>query len=323
MCLYPKLINNRKYIANKKNGGNIPAVSDKRVLMVPVGCGKCIECKKQKAREWQVRLHEEIRNDNTGRFITFTFSNESIKELTETIKGLSGYELDNEIVTLATRRFLERWRKKYKKSVKHWFVSELGKGKTEHVHIHGILWTKESNETIEQIWKYGNTWISNDKNGGYVNERTINYIVKYVNKIDEHHKEYTSKILVSPGIGKNYINRIDRRNNKFKGNETNETYKTRNGLKIALPIYYRNKIYSEEEKEKLWLAKLDKEERWVCGTKIDISKGEEQYYRELEHYRKINKELGYGDNEKNWERKKYENERRNLKTLERIKKAKN
>ena len=33
MCLYPKLIKNRKYIANKKNGGNIPPVSDLRVLM--------------------------------------------------------------------------------------------------------------------------------------------------------------------------------------------------------------------------------------------------------------------------------------------------
>ena len=53
MCLYPKLIKNRKYIANKKNGGAIPPVTDLRVIMVPVGCGKCIECLKQKGREWQ------------------------------------------------------------------------------------------------------------------------------------------------------------------------------------------------------------------------------------------------------------------------------
>ena len=38
MCLYPKLIKNRKYIANKKNGGNIPPVYDLRVLTVPIGC---------------------------------------------------------------------------------------------------------------------------------------------------------------------------------------------------------------------------------------------------------------------------------------------
>jgi hypothetical protein len=50
MCLYPKFIRNRKYTVTKKNGGNVPEVKDKRALMVPVGCGKCIECKKQKAR---------------------------------------------------------------------------------------------------------------------------------------------------------------------------------------------------------------------------------------------------------------------------------
>ena len=32
MCLYPKLIDNRKYRANKKNSGIIPAVSDNRVV---------------------------------------------------------------------------------------------------------------------------------------------------------------------------------------------------------------------------------------------------------------------------------------------------
>ena len=30
MCLYPKLIKNKKYTKNKKNGGVIPAVSDIR-----------------------------------------------------------------------------------------------------------------------------------------------------------------------------------------------------------------------------------------------------------------------------------------------------
>ena len=66
MCLYPKLIKNRKYIANKKNGGVIPPlpilridkngkkIYDERVTVVPVGCGKCMECMRknsQKLRE--------------------------------------------------------------------------------------------------------------------------------------------------------------------------------------------------------------------------------------------------------------------------------
>jgi hypothetical protein len=290
--------------------------------MVPVGCQKCIECKKQKARNWQVRLQEEIRHNNKGKFVTLTFSNESIKELAQEIKGIQGYDLDNEIATLAVRRFLERWRKKYKKSVRHWLVTELGGNGTENIHLHGIIWTEETAETINKIWKYGFTWVGDKNNGGYVNEKTINYVVKYVNKTDQKHKEYNSKILTSAGIGKDYIKRADAENNKYKGKETKETYITRQGIKLPLPIYYRNQIYTEEEKEKLWLKKLDEEIRYVCGIKIDISKTDKEYYRALEWYRQKNKRLGYGDNSKNWELKRYENERRNIKTLTRIKNAK-
>jgi len=343
MCLYPKLIKNRKYISNKKNGGKIPPVTDERVLYVPVGCQKCMECKKQKARNWQVRLQEEIRNNKTGKFITLTFSNESIKELTKTIKGINGYDLDNELATLATRRFLERYRKKYKKSIRHWLVTELGGNGTENIHLHGIMWPgkeikekdEKANENIEisKIWKYGMITIGKRRyhNGkelnkletGYVNEKTINYIVKYVHKTDEKHKEYNSKILTSAGIGRNYTKRGDAEKNKYNETKTKETYTTRQGIKLPLPIYYRNQIYTDEEKEKLWLKKLDKEERYVCGEKVDISKGEEDYYKKLEYYRKKNKRLGYGDDSKNWELKRYENARRNIKTLTRIKNAKN
>ena len=108
MCLYPKLIKNRKYTSTKKNGGNVPVCHDKRVMYVPVGCQKCIECRKQKSREWQARLLSDIREHKNGKFITLTFSNESINELYHEIKGLSGYNLDNAIATLAVRRFLER-----------------------------------------------------------------------------------------------------------------------------------------------------------------------------------------------------------------------
>lgn len=164
MCLYPKLIKNRKYVPNKKNGGKVPAVFDERALQVPVGCGKCMECKKQKSREWGVRLSEEIRSDKTGLFVTLSFSEESLNELSRNIDA-TGYLGDNEICRISIRRFLERWRKKHKKSVKHWFVNEIGGKNTERVHIHGIMFT-DKKEDIKNIWKYGNVWI-----GEYVSEK--------------------------------------------------------------------------------------------------------------------------------------------------------
>ena len=84
-------------------------------------------------------------------------------------------------------------------------------------------------------------------------------------------------------------------------------------------MYYRNKIYTEEEREKLWIEKLDQKIRWVNGIKIDVSKNHKEYYKALKEAQKRNKRLGYGSDEKNWELKKYESERRNMKRLERIK----
>ena len=99
MCLYPKFIINRKYTVTKKNGGNVPTIKDPRTKYVPVGCGKCMECRKQKSRGWQVRLHEEIRNRNDGLFVTLSFSDQSLINLENDLKApLKGYVLDNPIL---------------------------------------------------------------------------------------------------------------------------------------------------------------------------------------------------------------------------------
>ena len=212
MCLYPKLIKNRRYTVTKKNGGKIPPVFDERTLYVPIGCGKCIECMKQKKRNWQVRLLEEIKHDKTGKFVTLTFSEEALECLSKdvVIKNMDSI-IENEMATLAVRRFLERWRKKHKKSVKHWLITELGHNGTERIHLHGIIFTNEI-EDVKNLWKYGHIWV-----GEYVNEKTINYIVKYCNKLDIQHKGYIPKIMTSAGIGKKFIERIDSRINKFNG----------------------------------------------------------------------------------------------------------
>ena len=46
MCLYPKLIKNRRYVPNKKNGGVPPQCPDERLLYVTAACGDCLECKR-------------------------------------------------------------------------------------------------------------------------------------------------------------------------------------------------------------------------------------------------------------------------------------
>lgn len=291
MCLYPKLIRNKKYIPNKKNNGIIPNITDERTRYVPVGCGKCVECIKMKVRNWKVRLNEELRHNNKALFVTLTFSEENLQRLAFELKNKNPVGIhENNIATLAVRRFLERTRKLTKKSIKHWLCTEKGHNGTERIHLHGILFTLLSAEDIKKLWSYGYVFV-----GQYVNEKTINYITKYVSKVDLIHKNYTPIILSSPGIGKNYINRVDSERNKYNSKKTNEYYYTRTGQKLPLPIYYRNKLYSDEERERLWLQKLNKNIRFVMGEKIDISTaaGIKNYSKLVEYYRKINLSLGY------------------------------
>lgn len=321
MCLFPKLIRNPKYRVNKKNKGNIPYMQDQRIGFVPIGCGMCSECMKQKSNSWRVRLLEDIKEHTNGIFVTLTFSNESYTELGKGMKS-TGYLLDNEISTLAVRRFLERWRKKYKKSVRHWLVTELGHGETEHLHLHGIIYTDKPLE-IERIWKYGFVWIGKQKNGtikNYVSERTVNYIVKYITKTDPLHKWYKPRIYCSPGIGANYIKSYNAKKNKFKGEKTKTTYTTRQGVEYNLPIYWRNKIYTEEEREKLWLIMLDRNVRYIAGEPVNAN-DEEAIDRLLKFHRRMDKKMGYGSPD-NWEAKKYEIERRKLNQAKRMAKNK-
>lgn len=302
MCLYPKLIKNKKYSANEKNKGNIPPIKDIRTTYVPVGCGRCIECLTQKARSWKIRLYEEIKEHKNGKFVTLTFTEQSLFEIGKKVTGKDIYDKDNNIATYAVRHFLENWRYKYKKSPRHWLITELGQTNTERIHLHGIIFTNKVEE-IKKLWRYGNVWI-----GQYVNQKTINYITKYLTKTDLKHKEYRPKVLTSKGIGSYYIIRNENsKRNKYNKEKTRDYYLTETGHKVALPTYYRNKIYTDDEKEILWLNKIDKGDIYVMGEKVNLNtkEGEEEYNDLLKYYQKKNEQLGYGTDKKTFDERMY------------------
>lgn len=149
----------------------------------------------------------------------------------------------NAIAGYAVRHFLERWRKHYKKTLRHWLITELGHTGTERIHMHGIIFTNEvfNNEILQSYWQYGYSDI-----GKYVNQRTINYIIKYVTKVDNDHKLFKAQIFCSAGIGRNWMNSYAAQSRKG----TQIEYMTLpNGQKVNIPIYYRNKLWSEQEEK--------------------------------------------------------------------------
>lgn len=294
MCLYPKLIKNKRYISTKKNKGVAPPCPDERLRYVTAACGKCYECMKQKGRAWKVRLSEEIRNNPNAIFVTLTISDESWEKIK--IKYTTSSEED--CIKKMVRLFLERIRKKTKKSLKHWFTTERGETNTERYHLHGLIWDDIGGALTQELWQYGFVYI-----GLFVNELTVNYVTKYITKRDKKHVEFTPTVLCSPGIGEGYLNRSDSELNRYRESKTNETYRLRNGVKLNLPIYYRNKLYTDEEREQLFLEKIKKGKVWIMGQECDI-RDEATYFAMLHDAQKRAKQL-HGDDPIKWDEAKY------------------
>lgn len=305
MCLYPTYIKNPKYKPNKKNKGKPPVCKDRRLLYIPTKCGCCIECRKEKQREWRVRLEEELRS-NFGYFTTLTISPEGIKEIEEK-SGLKWEENPNEIATKGLRLFLERVRKDIGKSIKHWCVTELGE-KKDRIHLHGIFFGQKSAELIRKHWKYGFVFI-----GGYCNSRSVNYMTKYMLKVDIKHPEFKQIVLASAGIGAGYMDRLDYLWQKQNYKNINvATYTFRNGTKMAMPKYYKNKIFTEKEREKMWINNLNRGLLWIYGEKVKADD-----WKTIDNLREYWQKYGcevMGDNPIAWnamkERRKEEKQRR-------------
>ena len=63
---------------------------------------------------------------------------------------------------------------------------------------------------------------------------------------------------------------------------TKEDYYTRQGTYIALPKYYKYKLFTEDQRERLWIYREDSGEKFVGNFKIKITDEEsEEYYNTL------------------------------------------
>lgn len=305
--------------------GWAPVCPDDRLRTIMIGCGNCIECRKKEQLKWMTRLYEDIKHHKNGKFVVFTFSNDSIAKLCEehiqrldketgelvTLKigDLTGYDRDNQIATRALHNFRNRWRKHYKKSPRHWMITELGHQGTENIHLHGILWVEQHFDEILARWQYGYIYPRPEDyhKPNYVTDRSITYVTKYITKRDPKHKEYKGVILCSPGIGRDYINKHTETRHAFKHTQTIEAYKTSTGHEINMNSYWRNKLWDEEQREALWIQKLNKGKKYICGEELDSS--DTDGIREtVQWYRRKNAELGYGQRPN--DNRRYEEEQR-------------
>lgn len=254
-CLSPITIRNPHYKPNKKNGGVVPVSPRYDMLWLKVDCGHCFQCMRKRAMHWRFRLMQEYKFSKHKRFhfVTLTFSDYALSNLRNEFPG----EDDNYICKVAVRRFLERYRKEYHVSLRHFIVTELG---TENgrIHMHGMIvdckcgyWKRDKfyadKVKLESIWKYGFIYL------GWFNDKTASYITKYLMKVDKAHPDFRGKLFVSPGLGKDYIIHCK----DYHRNSDRWYVVSSNGFKMSMPRYYTLKIWDEFERFNRWLKLID------------------------------------------------------------------
>jgi len=255
---------------------------------IPVPCSKCPPCMKRRTSGWSYRLIKEGERSSSALFVTLTYDTEYVP-LTE-----KGYmNLDKTDV----QKFFKRLRKLSKTKIKYYVCGEYGTKKMR-PHYHIILF----NANKEHIIK---AWILNNKplgsiHIGQVNEASIGYTLKYMTKKgkiplhynDDRQKEFS---LMSKRLGDNYITKKMIKWHK-QDLEKRMYVNIPDNKKIAMPRYYKDKIYNDIEKDRIANYIKELAETETIKLKEELGENYEQdiVERHINQFRKMYKDAELG-----------------------------
>lgn len=212
------------------------------VKQIPVPCGKCPPCKKRRVDQWVFRLKQEDKISLMSHFVTLTYSTDHVP--------IS----DNGFMTLAKKdfqNFIKRLRHLTNNNVKYYACGEYGT-QNKRPHYHAIIFNIQAVQHYASAWCLNGVQLGKIDVGG-VSGNSIAYTCKYMDKEktiplhsrDDRTKEFS---LMSKGLGQNYLSPEIIKYHKENLDRLYLT--TQDGNKIAMPKYYRQKIFSEDEKRK-------------------------------------------------------------------------
>jgi hypothetical protein len=225
-----------------KSDANPKNKASKR-LTVP--CGKCGNCRRARRNQWAFRLQQELKDSENAYFITLTYSDERLPEFIDYYSG----EIKSNLVKEDLQKFIKRLREQQYRQTKerkfrYYAVGEYGtETDRAHYHLIGFNIDRSIINRLDHIWGHGHVHV------GTVNEGSILYVAKYhVNRDmdadeDGRQKEFAT-MSKRPAIGHGYI----KRNYNWHIDNMN-SYIMQNGYKKAMPRYYKDKIFQDENKE--------------------------------------------------------------------------
>lgn len=250
---------------------------------IPVPCGKCPPCMKRRTSGWSFRLVKEGEISKTALFVTLTYDTGHVP-ITE-----KGYKtLDKTDV----QKFFKRLRKISSSKLKYFAVGEYGT-KRMRPHYHIILFNAHK-ENVHKAWMINNKMLGSVYIGS-VSDASIGYTLKYmqkpgkipIHKNDDRQKEFQ---LMSKGLGKSYL--TDNMINWHKNDIENRMYvPIKDGKKIAMPRYYKDKMYSESEKTRIarHMAKISEEQVELEMSKLGIEYHWTNAQQHIDAFRKMHK----------------------------------
>lgn len=205
-------------------------------------CGKCSHCKTKRREDWTIRLLEEMKDHDNAVFVTLTYADENII-YAEYLPTLYKPDLQN---------FIKRLRKRLgANKIRYYAVGEYG-GKTIRPHYHLIIFglSRKNIDIIQKAWSLDNKPIGL-VHVGNVNIKTIKYVTKYHVNRNEYPDGVEPEFTVmsrKPAIGASYVTKMD----KFHSGQIDRVFYQDYQHKKGLPRYYKDKMYTEEEKQQLF-----------------------------------------------------------------------
>lgn len=252
-----------------------PIYLKKEAINVP--CGRCQPCKLRRISAWSFRLNKEAERSDSAFFLTLTYDNDHIpiskngfmtlhKDQRITKKGKKVYW--NHLQTFF--KLLRYHNGKTDKPIKYYAVGEYG-GETHRPHYHIIIFNCKLSTLIGQKLatqhKYGTillngetpynckSWQCGHITVGEFTEGSVGYTLKYICKDpqvgkfsrDDRVPEYS---LMSKKLGENYL--TDNMKRYHLNDLENRLYCTTNeGIKLSMPRYFKDKIYSKYQRNKI------------------------------------------------------------------------
>lgn len=230
-----------------------------------VPCGRCMNCRIERSREWSVRLLQEMPYHEKCCFITLTYSEDFVPD------GLQKKEFQD---------FLKRLRKRTDQKIKYFACGEYG-DKNGRPHFHACIFGLGVEDTpiIEASWNMGRIEVT-----PLLPER-INYATGYITKKlygEEARREYVDKQppfqLISKGLGKEYV--LDNEKYLRQKYEMNV-----NGIQQNLPRYYKKVLDMPKEE-----IRKKAEEKLKLMQDEYMKKGLIEEIDQLEYRSQLNKQ---------------------------------